>query len=93
MVCADHSKSSASQTKIATSQSSAWKTAANGHFIAYTAAKLTKEPGAKVIATFLDGRAGQYVEPILNLLDIPAFNCNVEHKGLRKAVVEIPTQW
>ena len=64
----------------------------NDHSIAYAAAKLAKTLGAEVIATCLNDKARQYVEPILNPLDIPVLNCNVENEGELEAVIESAAQ-
>jgi enoyl-[acyl-carrier protein] reductase I len=65
---------------------------ANDHSIAYAAAKLAKTLGAEVIATCLNDKARQYAEPILNPLDIPVLNCNVENEGELEAVIESAAQ-
>lgn len=65
---------------------------ANDHSIAYAAAKLTKELGAEVVATCLNDKARKYVQPVLDPLDIPLLNCNVEADDELGAAIEEANQ-
>jgi enoyl-[acyl-carrier protein] reductase I len=61
---------------------------ANEHSIAFAAARMLQAQGAEVIATCLNDKARQYVEPITEPLAMPLVNLNVENEGELEAVIK-----
>lgn len=61
---------------------------ANEKSIAFAAARLLQAQGAEVIATCLNDKARQYVEPITDPLNMPLLNLNVENEGELESVID-----
>ena len=60
---------------------------ANEHSIAWGCARQARLMGAEVVATCLNDKARQYVEPLTQLAGIDLQNCNIETEGEMARVV------
>lgn len=60
---------------------------ANDHSIAWGCARLFRSLGAEVVATCLNDKARQYVQPLTDAVDVELLNCDVEVVGQLDAVV------
>jgi enoyl-[acyl-carrier protein] reductase I len=61
---------------------------ANEKSIAFAVARLLQAQGAEVMATCLNDKARQYVEPLTDPLHIPLLNLNVENEGELESVID-----
>lgn len=66
---------------------------ANEHSIAYGCAQLARQQGAEIVATCVNERAYEFVEPLANSMDIPLLVCDVEKEDdLQQAVESAATR-